>query len=50
MRMWVGTVLRLILSGILFWSGIVKLVEPHGAREAIIAYRVFPPSWVDLLG
>ncbi|CAB4847104.1 unannotated protein [freshwater metagenome] len=48
--MWVGTVLRLILSGILFWSGIVKLVEPHGAREAIIAYRVFPPSWVDLLG
>ncbi len=41
---------RLVLSGIWFWAGIVKVLEPNGAREAIIAYRVFPASWVGFLG
>ena len=49
-REWIGTVLRIALAGILGWAGAVKLVEPNGAREAIIAYRVFPASWVDFLG
>lgn len=49
-RAWIGTVLRIALAGILGWAGAVKLVEPNGAREAIIAYRVFPASWVDFLG
>jgi uncharacterized membrane protein YphA (DoxX/SURF4 family) len=50
-RAWIGTVLRLVLSGILFWSGLAKLLETDQARrEAILAYRVFPPSWVDFLG
>ncbi|MDA8436297.1 MAG: DoxX family protein [Actinomycetales bacterium] len=50
-RAWIGTVLRLVLSGILFWSGLAKLLESNEVRrEAILAYRVFPPSWVDFLG
>jgi uncharacterized membrane protein YphA (DoxX/SURF4 family) len=50
-RAWIGTVLRLVLSGILFWSGLAKLLETDQTRrEAILAYRVFPPSWVDFLG
>jgi uncharacterized membrane protein YphA (DoxX/SURF4 family) len=50
-RAWIGTILRLVLSGVLFWSGLAKLLETDQARrEAILAYRVFPPSWVDFLG
>jgi uncharacterized membrane protein YphA (DoxX/SURF4 family) len=49
-RAWIGTVLRLGLSGILFWSGLAKLLETQTDRRvAIIAYRVFPPSSIDLL-
>ena len=51
LRAWTGTVLRLVLSGVLFWSGIAKLVETdQSRREAILAYRVFPPSWAEFLG
>jgi uncharacterized membrane protein YphA (DoxX/SURF4 family) len=51
LRAWIGTVLRLVLSGVLFWSGIAKLVETdQSRREAILAYRVFPPSWAEFLG
>ena len=50
-RAWIGTLLRLVLVGILFWSGLAKLLESNETRrEAILAYRVFPPSWVDFLG
>ena len=50
-RAWIGTLFRLVLAGILFWSGLAKLVESNDTRrEAILAYRVFPPSWADLLG
>lgn len=49
-RAWIGTVFRVALAGILAWAGIVKLVEPDGARLAILAYRVFPVAWADFLG
>lgn len=49
-RAWIGTVLRVALAGILGYAGAIKLFEPDGAREAIIAYRVFPASWVGFLG
>jgi uncharacterized membrane protein YphA (DoxX/SURF4 family) len=40
-RAWIGTVLRLVLAGVLFWSGFAKLLEPQqGRRDAIIAYRI----------
>ena len=50
-RAWIGTLFRLVLAGILFWSGLAKLFESSdGRREAILAYRVFPAAWVDALG
>ena len=49
-RAWIGTVLRLALAGIWLWTGIAKLVQPGGAREAIVAYRVFPTWSLDFLG
>jgi uncharacterized membrane protein YphA (DoxX/SURF4 family) len=38
---WIGLVLRLVLAGVLLYAGTVKLLEPNGAREAIVAYRIF---------
>jgi len=50
-RSWVGTLFRLVLAGIWFWSGMAKLLETDLARsQAIAAYRIFPASWVDFLG
>jgi uncharacterized membrane protein YphA (DoxX/SURF4 family) len=49
-RAWISTLFRFVLAGVWFWAGIVKLLEPGGARDAIIAYRVFPAWSVDFLG
>jgi uncharacterized membrane protein YphA (DoxX/SURF4 family) len=51
-RAWIGTVLRLVLAVILFWSGAAKLFEGGDAlRRAIIAYRIpgLPNGLVDFL-
>jgi uncharacterized membrane protein YphA (DoxX/SURF4 family) len=49
-RAWISTLFRLVLAGVWLWAGLVKLIEPGGARDAIIAYRVFPAWSVDFLG
>lgn len=46
----VGLVFRLVLAGILAFAGLTKIFEPNGARDAILAYRVFPVAWADWLG
>jgi uncharacterized membrane protein YphA (DoxX/SURF4 family) len=47
-RAGIGTVLRLALAGILFWSGLAKLLESEeGRRAAVIAWRVLPPATVE---
>lgn len=46
----IGFVFRLILAGVLTYAGTIKILEPHGARDAIMAYRLLPPSWAPLLG
>ena len=46
----VATVFRFLLAGILLYAGGIKIMEPHGARDAIFAYRIFPPSWGSVLG
>lgn len=46
----IGLVFRLVLAGVLIYAGGVKIFEPHGARDAILAYRVFPPSVAPFLG
>ena len=49
-RTWVSTIFRFVLAGVWLYAGGIKLTQPHGAREAVIAYRIFPASWVDFLG
>lgn len=46
----IGLVFRLILAGVMGVAGVIKLLEPHGARDAILAYRLLPPSWAPVLG
>ena len=46
----VGTLFRVILSAIMLYAGGIKLFEPHGARDAILAYRIFSPSVAPILG
>jgi len=49
-RTWISTIFRFVLAAVWLYAGGVKLFQPGGAREAIIAYRIFPASWVDFLG
>jgi len=46
----VGTIFRLILAAVLGFAGYIKMIEPHGARDAIMAYRLLPPSVAPVLG
>jgi len=46
----IGTIFRLILAGVLGFAGYIKMIEPHGARHAIMAYRLLPPSVAPFLG
>ena len=46
----IATVFRFVLSGVLLYAGGIKIMEPHGARDAIFAYRIFPASWGSVLG
>jgi uncharacterized membrane protein YphA (DoxX/SURF4 family) len=46
----IGTIFRLILAGVLGAAGYIKMIEPHGARDAIMAYRLLPPSVAPFLG
>lgn len=45
-----GLVIRVVLAGVLLYAGLIKLFEPHGARDAIMAYRLLPISWAPFLG
>jgi uncharacterized membrane protein YphA (DoxX/SURF4 family) len=46
-RAWIGTLFRLVLAAILFWSGFAKLLEGGDAmRRAIIAYRLGLPNGI----
>ncbi len=45
-----GLIIRLVLAGVLLYAGAVKIFEPHAARDAILAYRIFPPSFAPVLG
>jgi uncharacterized membrane protein YphA (DoxX/SURF4 family) len=46
---WVGTAIRVILAGVLGYAGMSKLVQPDGARTALLGYRLFPVAWVEVL-
>ncbi len=46
----VGLFFRLVLAGILGYAGLTKIFEVDGARNAILAYRIFPVEWAGVLG
>jgi uncharacterized membrane protein YphA (DoxX/SURF4 family) len=46
---WAGTVMRVILAAVLGYAGLSKLLQPDGARTALLGYRLFPVAWVDVL-
>jgi uncharacterized membrane protein YphA (DoxX/SURF4 family) len=39
-----------VLAGVLIYAGAIKLFEPDGARDAIVAYRIFGGSIPSILG
>lgn len=46
----IGLGLRLGLAFVWGYAGLVKIFEVNGARDAILAYRIFPPEWAGPLG
>jgi uncharacterized membrane protein YphA (DoxX/SURF4 family) len=46
----VGLVFRLGLAVVWGYAGLAKIFEVNGARDAILAYRLFPPEWAGPLG
>lgn len=47
---WIGLAFRLVLAAVLIYAGLTKVVEPDGARNAILAYRVFDAGLATVLG
>lgn len=46
---YVGVLSRLVLAFVLGYAGIIKLFEPNGARDAIIAYRLGIPNDIAMI-
>jgi uncharacterized membrane protein YphA (DoxX/SURF4 family) len=47
---WIGLVARLILGGVLFLAGYLKVDEPDKSQMAVRAYEILPISIANLLG
>ena len=47
---WIGLVARLILGGVLFLAGFLKVDEPDKSQMAVRAYEMLPISIANLLG
>ena len=47
---WIGLVARLILGGVLFVAGFLKVDEPDKSQMAVRAYEMLPISIANLLG
>ena len=47
---WIGLIARLILGGVLFLAGYLKVDEPDKSQMAVRAYEMLPISVANLLG
>lgn len=47
---WVGTVLRLVLAGVLGYAGAIKLPDPDESVRAVRAYQLLPEPVVQVVG
>jgi protein-disulfide isomerase len=41
-RVWVATVVRLVLAAVLAWAGVVRIADPATSVDAVRAYRLLP--------
>lgn len=49
-QVWISTVLRLGLAGVLLWSGGAKVAEPKQAVMAVQAYEILPTGLGEFVG
>lgn len=49
-QVWISTVLRLGLAGVLLWSGGAKVMEPKQAVMAVQAYEILPTGLGEFVG
>lgn len=49
-RSWIGLVCRIALAVILGWAGLVKIVDPLVALQAVAAYELLPDVLVPIVG
>ena len=49
-QLWISTIVRLALAGVLFWSGGAKVSEPQQAVMAVQAYQILPVSMGEFVG
>lgn len=49
-NVWIGLAFRVILAAVLIYAGVIKVFEPDGARNAILAYRIFDAGIATFLG
>jgi uncharacterized membrane protein YphA (DoxX/SURF4 family) len=49
-RLWVSTVARLVLAGVLLAAGGLKVVDPLGSVRAVAAYQLLPGWLVEPVG
>lgn len=47
---WFGTLLRLVLGGVLLAAGGLKLLDSHSSVRAVQAYELFPLPVAELIG
>ena len=49
-QVWISTVVRLSLAGVLAWSGAAKVTDPQQAVMAVQAYEILPVSMGEFVG
>ncbi len=49
-QLWLSTLARVVLGGVLLYAGGIKVLEPDAAVRAVQAYRLLPPSVDDIVG
>ena len=49
-QLWISTIMRIGLAGVLLWSGGAKVSEPRQAVMAVQAYEILPTSVGEFVG
>jgi uncharacterized membrane protein YphA (DoxX/SURF4 family) len=48
--LWVSTLARLLLAGVLLAAGVLKAIDPSGSVAAVRAYELVPPALATAIG